>query len=50
MALGGARVTTCPAVSLRAGREDLEVNLKVAKTLGVKVPYAVLARSTKVIE
>jgi len=29
---------------------DLVVNLKTAKTLGIKIPYSVLARATKVIE
>jgi len=29
---------------------ELVVNLKMAKMLGVKIPYSVLARATKVIE
>lgn len=46
--LKGAKPAEIPVE--RAGEFDLQVNLQAAKTLGMKIPYSVLARATKVIE
>ena len=34
----------------QAAKFDCEINLKVAKTLGIKVPQSILVQATKVIE
>jgi putative ABC transport system substrate-binding protein len=34
----------------QAGEFDLQVNLKAAKALGMKIPYSVLARATRLVE
>ena len=46
--LKGAKTIEIPVE--QADEFDLFVNLKTAKVLGVKVPYSVLARATRVIE
>jgi len=46
--LKGAKVADIPVE--QAQEFDLQVNLKAAKTLGMKIPYSVLARATKLIE
>ena len=46
--LKGAKLAEMPVE--QAGEFDLEVNLVVAKALGVKIPYAVLARATRLVE
>ena len=46
--LKGAKPAEMPVE--QAGEFDPEVNLVVAKALGVKVPYAVLARATRLVE
>lgn len=46
--LKGARPVDIPLE--QSDEYDLVVNLKTAKALGVKIPYSVLARATRVIE
>ncbi len=46
--LKGARPADIPVE--QASEFDFVVNLKMAKALGVKVPYSVLARATKLVE
>jgi putative ABC transport system substrate-binding protein len=46
--LKGAKPAEIPVE--QAGEFDLVINLKMAKALGVKIPYSVMARATKVIE
>jgi putative tryptophan/tyrosine transport system substrate-binding protein len=46
--LKGAKAAEIPVQ--QPAEFDLVVNLKTAKALGVKIPYSVLARATKVIE
>ena len=46
--LKGAKPADIPVE--QAGEFDLQVNLKTARALGVKIPYSVLARATKLIE
>ena len=46
--LKGTAPSTIPVES--SDEYELVVNLKAAKDLGIKVPFSVLARATKVIE
>jgi len=46
--LQGAKAGEIPVE--QAQEFDLQVNLKTAKTLGMKIPYAVLARATQLVE
>jgi len=46
--LKGAKPAEIPVE--QAGEFDLVVNLKTAKALGLKIPYSLMARATKVVE